>query len=314
MRGVLVPMSSLMGALAQILPDSSREILEHLPAATYMVDSGRRIQLWNDACEELTGHRREEVLGRSCADNLLVHCDEFGMPKCGDACPLLETMRDGRPRRTDLFLRHKAGHRVPVRVRAMAVRDEHGVIVGACECMEERPMFLPAPPPLTVPTDAFLDPATDLPSRYILLARLADELQKFPKDGIPFGLLALGIDDFVRVCANDGPIGAGRVLLATAQTLSQLVGPANPVGRWGNGVFLAILHGCSEASLLASAVTLQRLAGMEAVPWWGDLLTITLSAGGTIVRPGDTVEELIRRAEEALARAVEMGANQAVII
>jgi PAS domain S-box-containing protein len=303
-----------MGPLAQLQPDAYRDILEHFPVATYLVDVGRRIVLWNDACEALTGHRREEVLGRVCADGLLVHCDESCRPKCGDSCPLSATMHDGRARCADLFFRHKLGHRVPVRVRAVPVRDAHGAIIGACEAMEERPMFLPAPRRFPAPPMTSLDPVTELPPRHALMARLAAELEAFDADRVPFGVLALAIDSFTRLCANDGAIGAGRVLLATAQTLSRLVGRANPVGRWDEGVFLAILHGCSPASLRASAITLLRLAGVEAVPWWGDFLTITLSAGGTVARPEDTVEELLRRTEEALEGAIQLGGNQAVVV
>jgi PAS domain S-box-containing protein/diguanylate cyclase (GGDEF)-like protein len=303
-----------MGPLAQLPPDGYRDILEHFPVAAYLVDTGRRIVLWNDACEALTGHRREEVLGRVCADGLLVHCDESCRPKCGVSCPLSDTMHDGLARCTDLFFRHKLGHRVPVRVRAVPVRDAHGAIIGACEAMEERPMILPAPPPFLETRITSPDPVTELPPRHALMARLAAEREAFRADRVPFGVLALAIDGFPRLCANDGAIAAGRVLLATAQTLSRLAGGANPVGRWDDGVFLAILHGCSQASLRASAITLLRLAGVEAVPWWGDFLTITLSAGGTVVRPEDTVEELIRRAEEALGRAIQLGGNQAVVV
>src|SRR5579883_1475038 len=98
-----------MGTLAQLTSEGYREVLDHLPVATYLVDAERRIVLWNDACEGLTGHRREEVLGQCCSDDLLAHCDELCTPKCGEDCPLLETMRDGHPRYADVFLRHKAG-------------------------------------------------------------------------------------------------------------------------------------------------------------------------------------------------------------
>src|SRR5215472_5415372 len=236
-----------MGALVQLPTESYREILDHLPVATYLVDAARRIVLWNDACEVLTGHRREEVLGHFCANDLLAHCDESCVPRCGAACPIMETMRDGRSRQMDLFLRHKDGHRVPVRVRAAPVRNEHGAIVAPCESMDERPMSLPAASPPGVPSGTFFDPVTELPPRYILLDRVAAEVQAFDGDRVPFGVLALTIDNLSGLCAAGGSMGAGRVLLATARTMCRLVGAGNLIGRWDDGVFLAILHGCSEA-------------------------------------------------------------------
>jgi PAS domain S-box-containing protein/diguanylate cyclase (GGDEF)-like protein len=289
-----------------------RGIVDALPVATYLVDPNRRVLVWNDACERLTGYRREEVLGRSCANRLLQHVDGECTPKCGSACPLIETMWDGRPRVSNLILRHKAGYRIPVRVRSAPVRDEQGVIVGACEAMDERPMWLPEPPLL--PPPAWLDAATELPPRAAVLERLAAEVREFGGNRVPFGVLRLEIDGFERLCADDGAIGAGRVLYVTAQTVSRLVGPGNLIGRWSAGGFLAVLRGCSESSLLASAVAIQRLAALEAVPWWGDFLTVTLSAGGTVMEAGDPVDKLIRRAESALEEAKSMGGNRAVVV
>jgi hypothetical protein len=45
---------------------------------------------------------------------------------------------------------------------------------------------------------------------------------------------------------------------------------------------------------------LNRLAGSEAVPWWGDHLSVTVSVGGTIAREGDTPQSLVERAEAAI--------------
>jgi len=46
-------------------------------------------------------------------------------------------MRDGQPREAAVYLRHRAGHRVPVYVRAIPLRDPVGAIVGAAEIFEE---------------------------------------------------------------------------------------------------------------------------------------------------------------------------------
>src|SRR5690348_6753993 len=121
---------------ATLQPEVCRTILEGLPAAVYVVDRDRRILLWNSRAESVSGFLGHEVIGRSCRDGLLVHCNEHGTVMCGDACPLAETMRDGRPREVQLYMRHKLGHRIPVRVQSMAVRNDQGSIVGAAELFE----------------------------------------------------------------------------------------------------------------------------------------------------------------------------------
>src|SRR5262247_2948485 len=91
-----------------------RSILENLPVAVYVVDRERKIILWNGQAEKLSGYLRQEVIGRACRDNILMHCNEHGAILCGDACPLAETMHDGRPREVEVYMQHKTGHRVPV--------------------------------------------------------------------------------------------------------------------------------------------------------------------------------------------------------
>lgn len=304
-----------MPSLSHLSPEAYRTILENLPAAVYLVDRDRRIVLWNDGCERITGYRRHEVLGRSCADDLLMHCDGHNDTMCGTACPLLETMHDGHPRDADLFLLHKDGQRVPVRVRAVPVRNEAGAIVGACECFDERVPVLPErhsvqlvePPPS-------IDEVTGLPDPRTVLRRLRASLQEFRTSSIPFGVLCLTIDDLEHLRIKDGNNAVNSVLYATAQTLSKSVGPGNLVGRWSEGRFVVALRSCGAAALMESAVSLQRLVSLEAIPWWGDRLTVTLSAGGTVARAEDTAEELLRRAGEALDTSSKSGVNQTVLV
>jgi len=57
-------------------------------------------------------------VGRGCPDNILCHADVNGRVLCTDSCPLEQAMATGKPDQTDLFLHHKNGHRVPVRVKS----------------------------------------------------------------------------------------------------------------------------------------------------------------------------------------------------
>ena len=52
-------------------------------------------------------------------------------------CPLAETIADGAVRETEVWLRHRAGHRRPVRVRTAPVFDADGAIVGAVELFDD---------------------------------------------------------------------------------------------------------------------------------------------------------------------------------
>jgi two-component system, cell cycle response regulator len=65
-----------------------RELLDNVGDGLYFTDGERRISYWNKEAEEITGYSREEVLGRRCMDNLLVHVDAAGRQLCSEGCPL----------------------------------------------------------------------------------------------------------------------------------------------------------------------------------------------------------------------------------
>jgi PAS domain S-box-containing protein len=255
--------------VAQLLlsSDAYRVILESLPTGVYLVDRDRHIVFWNDGCERITGYRRHEVIGRCCAEDLLMHCDERNDSLCGVACPLQSTVRDGRPREAQVFLRHRNGQRLPVLVRAVPLRDENGTVIGACECFDERPLVLPAPPLVEFGESyAPADRVTGLPGRQALLDRIRIELEEFQSSRVPFGLLCLSIDNPDRLRTADRPIGLNQVLYATAQTLAANVGSGNMAGCWSDRKFVVVLRHCGAQGLLESARFLKRLPAWTPCP------------------------------------------------
>jgi PAS domain S-box-containing protein len=88
-------------------PDFHRSLLDQLSDGVYFVDRQRRITYWNRGAERLTGYAAHEVVGRRCKDGILMHCDDRGEVLCGARCPLLDAMRDERPRECHVFLHHR---------------------------------------------------------------------------------------------------------------------------------------------------------------------------------------------------------------
>lgn len=296
-------------------PEIYRTVLEDLPTAVYLVDRDRRIILWNSGAEKLTGYLRQEVLGRSCRDDLLMHCDDHQACLCGAACPLQQTMHDGQPRAADVFLLHKNGQRVPVSVRAFPVRDAHGAIIGAVECFDKRLIPLTGNPlPRKPIQEASVDELTGLPDRAATLERLQAYLEDYGGSPVPFGVIAIAVDTLDLVRRDNGVCAVNALLRATGQTLAGTLGPRDMIGRWSPERFLAVVTSCTAPTLLRAAGTMKRLAGLEGVPWWGQRLHVALSMGGTIVRTGDTPEALVSRADAALESSLQQGADPVVAI
>ncbi len=126
-----------------------KSVLDNLFDGVYFVDSERKITYWNKAAERITGFFEAEVVNLSCYDKILNHVDETGKQLCLNGCPLAEVLKDGNLREADVFLRHKAGHRVPVSIRITPIYDGDR-IVGAVEifsdtCIHQGEKFLPLP-------------------------------------------------------------------------------------------------------------------------------------------------------------------------
>jgi PAS domain S-box-containing protein/diguanylate cyclase (GGDEF)-like protein len=281
-------------------------ILDNLPAGVYAVDPAQRIQYWNAGAEGITGYLRQEVIGRRCPDNLLMHIDVRGVSTCGENCPLAATIRDGKPREVWGFLRHKQGHRVPVRIRSLAVRDGAGVIVGAAEIFDEQVqplhqggmahMHAPAGPPT-------LDELTGLPDHHAMLSEVCARLSDYGDTAIPFGVLGVSIVRLAEFARSHGRQGAQAMLRMVAQTLEKNLQPADRLGRWSEDRFVVVVESCAPASLAGIAQRLASIVSMDELPWWGDRLPVAVTIGGTVVRHGDTVEALLERVEVALAAA-----------
>jgi PAS domain S-box-containing protein len=113
-------------------------VIDLLPTGVSLVDGERHIVYRNACAEAITGYQSQEVVGRLWHDNLLMHCDEQGNMLCRSTCPLAATMHDGQNRQARVFLHHKLGHRVAVRVTTFTIHDEAGQIIGAGEMFDRQ--------------------------------------------------------------------------------------------------------------------------------------------------------------------------------
>jgi PAS domain S-box-containing protein len=297
-------------------PDIYRAVLDCAPVGVYVVDPQRRIVFWNSAAERITGYLGQEVIGHFCHDNLLMHCDQESNILCGGNCPMANTMLDGQPRDASVFLLHKDGRRIPVRVRAVPVRDEFEAVVGSAEFFEESTF---GPPGMHDRRRRAGSPHSDIPEiadRAAMLALVREALQKFTACEDGFGVLCAGIDKAAELRHTDGCHAARAVIYAAGQTMAAGIRPSDTVGLWNEqeGRFVVLIAGADPGALTVCAERLRRLVKVAAVPWWGDHLSVTLSVGGTLVCPGDTVESLMERARQALEACLVKGSDSVSIV
>jgi PAS domain S-box-containing protein/diguanylate cyclase (GGDEF)-like protein len=292
-----------------------RSALESLQSGVCMVDRERKINYWNDGAERITGYLRQDVLGRFCGDILLIKSHEQKSALCDQYCPLIAAMRDGRPRESRVYLHHKSGYAVPVFLRAVPIRDAHGHVIGATESFVEWAWVSQRRrPDSNLAVGHGLDALTQLPDFPFTESYLADRLRFASEHIIPFGLLTIQLDDLEILTATHGLEAAEAILNVIAHTLRNGLDSQDFVGRWLDSQFLAIVANCTVGELQIIGERLKHLAHSSEIVWWGDELSVTASVGGTILIPGEPLDELLGRAGSALKQAAARGGNSAVIV
>lgn len=290
-------------------------VVDQLYEGVYYVDLGRRIRYWNQGAERLSGFAASDVVGRYCHDNLLNHVDAAGRSLCRSLCPLAATMRDGQPREADVFMRHRKGHRVPVRVRTSPVRDREGKVIGGVEVFDDQTDLSATRRELSDLRDmAMTDALTGIPNRRHFEMSFASRVSEFAGYGRDFGLLIADIDRF-KVLNDTYGHAAGDVALRTvAQTMLASSRASDDIARFGGEEFALTIVEVDEDSLRAIGERVCSLVARSTIRTDEHDLSATISIGGTVALTGDTAEAIFARADAALYRAKEGGRNRVELV
>ncbi len=291
-------------------PEIYRTVLENLSTGVYLVDVERKIVFWNEGAERITGYLRQEVVGRVFRENLLAE-EEAEQPIASDAANALETvLREGKSVVAEVSLRHKAGHRVPVRMQAVPIRNSHGSIVGAVESFAATITATEGDRRQKKLHDyGFIDQTTGAPSSAYMESHLREGLLTFAELPIPFSILCVEVDGLEKLRASYGPAAIVTMQRVVTDSLENTLRPTDFLGRWAQHQFLTILTDCGAQEIAAVSERMRAIVGSSKLKWWGDEIALTASFGGTTVRPGDTVETIIERAEVALSESRAAGGN-----
>lgn len=281
-----------LSAPVDALPGPARD---GTPTATYTMDRERRVVTWDDGAEVLTGYPSTRAVGQPCHHALLMHTDEDGRLLCGERCPMLAVMADGRPRDARVYFQHADGHRVPSLVHGEAIRDETGAIVGSIETFtDDSPHRVSVAHAEAALAAARTDAVTGLPNRRRALVALADWLVS------PGGLAAAVIRiDLIPTRAGaqaDDPEAVDTVVATVARTLSGAARPADYLARTGPAQFLVLASAETVAELDRRATALHRLIAATAPTHHGRRVPVRAEVTVVHVVPGDTYVEVLATA------------------
>lgn len=290
------------------------DLLNDLYEGVYFVDKDRGITFWNRGAERITGFTAGEMLGRFCYDNLLSHVDEHGKQLCFDGCPLHETLRDGKPRASQVYLHHKLGHRVRVDIKIRPLFVD-GEVIGATEVFSSAEFTDCSETGLKeMERLALYDQLTQLPNRRYIDTYLENQIRDYQTLGIEFGVLMLDLDLFKDINDTYGHNIGDSVLKMVADTFQGSMRKNDFIGRWGGEEFVAALRGVSQAELETIAKKVCKLVEQSSLKRAGGDIRVTVSIGATMIRPTDNAYTLIHRADSALYTSKREGRNRVTVL
>ena len=290
--------------------DSYERIIENLYDGLYFVDRNRVITYWNKGAERISGFTADEVVGKSCADNILTHVDSQGNSLCTGMCPLAATIADGKLRETELYMHHKDGHRIPVSVRVSTLTDRDGIIIGGVEVFtdisnqEATKLRVKELEKL-----ALLDNLTQLANRNYIEREIQSRFGEKKRLNVPFGILFIDIDHFKKFNDSYGHDMGDEVLKFVANTFVANTRPFDLYGRWGGEEFIGIIRNINGKELEVLGNRVRTLIENSFIIHENEKLYVTISIGATLVNKKDTIDSLIKRADTLLYKSKAAGRN-----
>lgn len=300
--------------MADLDRDQYQSILDHVSDGVYTLDGRRHILQWNRGAEELTGYSAAEVVGRSCSDNVLVHIDGAGKCLCKSGCPVSATLADGQERQADVFLHHKDGHRVPVRVSVIPLRDASGKVVAAVETFHANSEIIGLRRSVEkLKQWSQIDLETGIAGRRAAEAALNARVEEMRRFGWSFAILLAEIDFYNSFKENLSAEMLSRLVRMVGRSLKSSLRPFDVAGRWENNEFLLVLANVGLDELPAIAERCRMLVEASFLHTPVGPLGATVSLGGTAVEERDNSETLLRRAQVCLLESRNCGRNRATL-
>jgi len=148
--------------------------------------------------------------------------------------------------------------------------------------------------------------------------RLALEVERSQRSGLPLSLLMLDVDHFKQFNDAYGHPAGDEVLRQLARVLADTRRANDVVARYGGEEFAVVLYEASREYVAEVLTRIQRSIAELNIPHEASRVAsrLTVSIGAAFILPSSsrTYEGLIQLADEALYGAKEQGRNRVVVM
>lgn len=154
------------------------------------------------------------------------------------------------------------------------------------------------------------DQLTQIANRRGLVAAFEVEQAKLEREGAPLALGLLDVDDFKKLNDTLGHTAGDVALKALADKVLQSLRPGDMVARYGGEEFVVMLPNTPLTEAQQVLTRLQRSLTAGLFMHEGKSVFVTFSAGVTLYRPGERLDEALDRSDMALYEAKRTGKNR----
>lgn len=165
---------------------------------------------------------------------------------------------------------------------------------------------------------AITDSLTGLPNRRSILDSAAEAFSLARRRRIPLALAMVDFDHFKEINDTLGHPEGDRLLVEGTRRMLEGLRTEDDLGRYGGEEFLAVFPmtdtdgALSVGERLRRAVFGVRLSGPVGGPTARDRASVSIGVA-TLAESDQTVDDLLRRADEALYEAKQAGRNRVVV-
>lgn len=289
-------------------------LMQYLYEAAYVVNENRKILYCNPGFERITGYNKEEIVGKYCYDNILRHVTDSGKQLCHDGCPLHDSIAENEVNETRVYLHHKEGHRVPVKVKTIPFLDDETQTRQAIEIftdfIEESKVYQEN---RTLKTKTRTDELTQTYNRRFMDYQMDMCIKEFKTFHTPLALLFIDVDHFKRINDRYGHDAGDKVLKTMTKSIAANIRKSDFLGRFGGEEFIVLLRDVSFGDMQAIAEKLRVLISNTHTAVSDDEhVEVTVSIGCSYYHKDMTKEQWIKQADALMYEAKSSGRNKII--
>ena len=157
-----------------------------------------------------------------------------------------------------------------------------------------------------------IDPLTEMLNRRGMTERIDAELEHCRRTDEHLALLWIDVDHFKAVNDRYGHVIGDEALRLVATLICKTLRPYDVAARWGGDEFLVMLDHTDVDTMNRIGIRLHDSVanGTAELMLHGEHVPLSVSIGGYLALPGESLEDVLNKADQALYAAKSAGRNR----